>query len=117
MIDDKLLEKLSKHKDSDVRELVESYLFYVESPFEDSYLATYNTITSFNQKLREAKIDILNIDDKPKFEMAHKYLVELDGYLATLEKIRSRMSPEHQKKMDAKIKEAKIGDKDKSIAL
>lgn len=117
MIDEKLLEKLSKHKDAEVRELVESYIFYTESPFEDSYTATYKTIQSFNSKLQESKIDILSIEDKPKFEMAHKYLTELDGYLSTLEKIRSRMSPEHAKKVDEKMKEEKLGAKDKSLAF
>lgn len=117
MIDEKLLEKLSKHKEPEVRELVESYIFYAESPFEDSYTATYKTIQSFNVKLKESKIDILNIEDKPKFEMAHKYLTELDGYLNTLEKIRARMSPEYAKRIDEKLKEDKMGNKDKSLAL
>lgn len=81
--------------------------YYEQSPFVSSYEATYSTIERFNEQLKHNEIDIFNINDKPRFEMAHKYLTELDGYLTTLEKIRERMSPEEKKAVDAANKNHK----------
>lgn len=90
---------------------------YEKSPFESSYLACRRTIENFNRQLQSEEINILNIDDKPKFEMAHKYLTELDGYLATLDKIRMRMNPEEAKAAEQRVKHDKLNEKDKSLAL
>lgn len=97
--------------------LKELLKIYEESPFESSYIACKSTIENFNKQLSEKEINIFDIEDKPKFEMAHKYLTEIDGYLASLDKIRSRMNPEIAKDLDKKAKQAKIDEKDKSLAL
>ena len=78
----------------------EKVKFYEESPFVSSYEATYATIERFNKQLKDNEINILSIDDKVKFEMAHKYLTELSGYLKTLSEIRGLMSPEQQKEIE-----------------
>jgi hypothetical protein len=49
--------------------------------------------------------------------MAHKYLTEMDGYLATLEKIKAKMNPEIAKKAEQMLKQEKLSEKDKSLAL
>jgi hypothetical protein len=90
---------------------------YEDSPFESSYMACLTTIENFNRQLTSESINIMDIEDKPKFEMAHKYLTELDGYLSTLDKIRGKMNPDIAKNLDAKAKQSKIDQKDKSLAL
>lgn len=90
-----------------VEELQERLRWYEESPLESSYTACKNTIEKFNAQLSEKEVDIFDIETKPIFEMAHKYLTEMDGYLATLEKIRSRMNPELAKSIDKKITTAR----------
>jgi hypothetical protein len=101
----------------EIEELKSELKIYKDSPHENSYLACFKTIENFNDQLSAKKIDIFNVDETPIFEMAHKYLTELDGYLATLDKIRMRMNPEEAKAADQRAKHEKLNEKDKSLAL
>lgn len=109
------VKKIAK-KDPIIEELLRAYLMFSESPLISSYFATFNTIERWNSQLENNDIDILNSEDKTKFEMAHKYLIELDGYLETLEKIRKRMMPEMQENLND-IKKAKKMGKINSVAI
>lgn len=119
MIDEKKLEKLSKHKDEDVRELVEDYKNYTESPLEEAYLSILKQINHWLKEIDKSPISIKNTDDSDNkaFEKAHKLMTTLDSLFDKLEYLRSKMSPERQKKFEQLLKQDKMGEKDKSIAL
>ena len=101
-----------------IQELEEKLSIYEENPvLLSSYNACKVTVENYNQQLTDNKIDLLNVEDKPKFEMAHKYMTEMILYLNNIEKIRTMMSPAIAKKLDNQLKNDKASLKDKSLAL
>lgn len=119
MIDEKLLERLSKSKDADVKELVEDYKRYTESPLEPAYVSILKQINHWLDEINKSPINIKNTDDSDNkaFEKAHKLMTTLDPLFDKLEYLRAKMSPERQKKLEQSLKDSKMGEKDKSIAL
>jgi len=89
---------------------------FLSSPYLDSYRACMNTIQSWNRQLTAQEIDIFNVEDKPKFEMAHKYLTEQKPYIEQLEYLRSLMNPMQQREIMKNIENKKLGIAEK-IAL
>jgi len=96
---------------------VQEYIGYLEknlsqftdSPYLNSYLACWHTIENWNSQLQGKSIDIFNTEEKPKFEMAHKYLTEMKPYIEQLEYLRKLMTPEQQKELSEKIKMENVG--------
>lgn len=91
--------------------------FYEESPYNIAYKASKNTVDKLCSQLEENHIDLFTVEDKPKFEMIHKFLTELSSYIDTIEKIRAKMNPEIAAEIDEKAKSDKRSEKDKSMAV
>ena len=89
---------------------------FKESPYVNSFLSCYRTIENWNRQLSENEIDIFNVEDKAKFDMAHKYLTEQKPYIEQLEYLRKLMTPEQQKELAEKVKYENLGMAEK-IAL
>lgn len=101
----------------EIQELRERLKFYEESPYETAYKATVNTIEKLSNQLIDKNIDLFNVEDKPKFEMIHKFMTELSFYLKTQEEIRSKMNPDIAKQIERAAKNKKLEETDKSLAL
>ena len=80
-----------------------------ESPLVDSYLATLQFLNNIDSQIINGHIDIFDNDNKPKFEMAHRFLLEKTPYLEQLKYIRKEMSPEQALELEDKVKEKAIG--------
>ena len=105
-------------KDALVRisELETELSIFKESPLVNSYLSTLTFINKIDKQIKDKDIDIFNAENKPIFEMAHKYQTEKIPYLEQLEWLRNKMSPEQQKEANEKIKHDNLGIAEK-IAL
>lgn len=73
---------------------------FVNSPNVIAYNAIYRQVVKLCRQLEEGEIDIFNVEDKIKFEMAHKFMTELTQYLVALDEIRKRMTPDEVKKTE-----------------
>lgn len=82
---------------------------YEQSPYVSSYLSLAQTIDNWNKQLFEHQINILNVEDKPKFEMAHKFLTEQKPYIEQLEYLRKLMTPEEQREIAKKKSIENVG--------
>lgn len=92
-----------------IKEQDEELRKFKESPLASSYLSCLKTIERWNKQLYDKEIDIFNIEDKPKFDMAHKYLTEQKPYIEQLEYLRKLMTPEQQKELAEKVKYENLG--------
>lgn len=99
------------------QDLKDKLKIYEESPHEIAYRAATNTVNKLSEQLKDKHIDLFNSEDKPKFEMMHKFLTELTFYLDTIDKIRAKMNPEIAKQIDKQAKQEKLNDTDKSLPL
>lgn len=82
---------------------------YEKSPYSSSYLACKKTIDRWNNQLLDTEISILEAEQKPMFDMAHKYLTEQKPYIDQLEYLRGKMSPEDKKAADEIQKTENLG--------
>lgn len=74
---------------------------FVNSPNVIAYNAIYRQVVKLCRQLEEGEIDIFNVEDKIKFEMAHKFMTELTQYLVALDEIRKRMTPDEVKQVES----------------
>ncbi len=82
---------------------------YEKSPYSSSYLACKTTIDRWNEQLMETEISLLDSEQKPMFDMAHKYLTEQKPYIDQLEYLRGKMSPDDKKAADEIQKTQSLG--------
>ena len=114
---EKALQKKLEELENENAELLSKLKVYTDSPLETAYTAAVNTVNKYCEQCSKENVNLFDIEDKPKFEMVHKFMVELGLYLNTIDKIRSKMNPEIAKAIDKKTKQAKFDEKDKSLAL
>ena len=77
---------------------------YEESPLITAYISTLTFVNRLCKQIYTQEVDIFDPENKPIFEMAHKFQTELLPYLETLDEIRKKMTPEQQKELAEKIK-------------
>jgi hypothetical protein len=98
MIDEELLKRLSKSKDPDVKALVDQVGKMLESPYYDPFISLLVQKTDWNRQYREKGMNLFDSDDKPVFEVAHKFFLEMKPYLELEEYLRQKLTPEQQEK-------------------
>lgn len=84
---------------------------YKESPLVSSYLSTLTFIETTDQSIIDKADTMLSVENKPIFEMAHKYNIEKIPYFEQLKWLRKEMSPEQVKELDTKLTEHRIAKK------
>jgi len=111
-------DKITSLKDALVRisDLETELRQFKESPLVNTYLSTLTFINATDRSINEESDRMFTVENKPLFEMAHKYQTEKIPYLELLEWIRNKMSPEQQKELNEKIKHETLGIAEK-IAL
>lgn len=95
MIDEKKLEKLSKHKDEDVRELVGWALSIIKNPYYDGYLADLTQIMFIDKEIQNHPISIkaTSEEDTRLFDKVLKYMTERPKLQSSLESTRQKLLP------------------------
>ena len=76
-----------------------------KSPFYNSYVALKITTERWNKQLTEKEIDLFSIEDKPLFDMAHKYLTEQKPYLEQMDFLLGKMTPQEKDEAEKKLLE------------
>lgn len=96
MIDENLLEKLSKHKDVDVKELVNWALLIIKSPYYDGYLADLTQTMFIDREMQVSPISIKSTseEDTRLFDKVLKYMTERPKIYASLESTRQKLLPQ-----------------------
>lgn len=102
-----------------VIELEEKLRFYEESPLADGYENLYRQIERWNKQAGSPEVDLLKdeTNDIKRFEKASAYFLKIHEFYDNLDKIRSKMNPDIAKAIDKKMKQEKMEEKDKSLAL
>lgn len=83
MIDEKLLEKLSKHKDPEVMELLREYLMITENPIAQLYGDLANAANGLREHLNKKT---LNLKDDTFQISVFQFLKEADKVFSSMEK-------------------------------
>lgn len=83
-----------------IKELEDKLARFEKSPLKNAYLSVLETMTTWFEQIKTSKINITDSEDKPKFEMVHKFFTELMFYLETLDKIRAKMTPAESKELE-----------------
>lgn len=96
MIDEKLLERLSKSKDADVKELVEQCKVFTQSPYYNPLVSWLVQKADWEKQTRENKINIFKEENKPVFESLRKYFAEMKAMIDLEEFLRTKLTPEKQ---------------------
>jgi hypothetical protein len=96
MIDKDLLDKLEKHKDEDVRKLVNQCNLLIKNPDFQGFKAIRKTIEDWNQEITGKKIKIIDGDEEQYrvFEKAYKYITTIDKVYSQLDFMKKRLSSE-----------------------
>lgn len=96
MISKELLDKLSKHKDPEVRELAEEHQKLTSSPVIDGYRALRVQIDFWNHELIKSPVSISSgtEEDQRVFDKAHKYATSIDALYLKLDTMRNRINPD-----------------------
>ena len=96
MVDEKILERLSKSKDADVKELLRDYMALVESPYYTGYVSLLIQIETWNTEIKDEPVKLANKteEDQRAFEKSHKYFSTINTLYNQLEYLRAKMSPE-----------------------
>lgn len=98
MIDEDLLKKLAKNKDPDVRELLDQIARLFESPYYAPFVSLLTQKSSWNKQYQSKAMNLFDSEDKPVFEVAHKFFLEMKPYLELEEYLRQKLTPEQQEK-------------------
>jgi len=64
----------------------------VELPMYQSYVSISVQLKNWNKQLQESQIDLFNPENKPVFEMAYKYFVEMKPLLELQEFLKSKLA-------------------------
>lgn len=94
MIDSSLLNKLSNHKDPDVKNLVIQVNSMMENHHYESYISLSIQLKNWINQYKKNKIDLFNSEQKPIFEMAYKFYSELKPLLELQDYLKAKLSPE-----------------------
>jgi hypothetical protein len=102
--------KITTLKDALLRidELEGQLKIYTESPFVESYISTLTFINSTDKNIIDKVDDMMTVDNKVIFEMAHKYQTEKIPYFEQLDWLRKKMSPEQVEELENKVNEIRV---------
>lgn len=104
MIDEALLEKLAKHKDPDVRELVDAYKKLTQNPTVELYKSLYETVNFFGDHIKNKTLDL----EANVFQMsAFTFLKDCDKIFNSMEKGRLSFQKEDNSDVQSKKNLAK----------
>jgi hypothetical protein len=81
---------------SRVEELEKKLAVYESSPYKDSYLGVYMTVTRWSKELKDKTFEISSTsdDDVKAFEKAHKASTTMKTLFEQLDFLRSKLLPE-----------------------
>lgn len=119
-MDIKTAQSLSTHEEISVRELAKEYLAILSSPHYDTYQIVKDQIHDWNEQLKvkkgekkfdkkgkevgiKGRIDIFADADNKDFDRALKYFSEITHLHEVLDKLRSRFTPEENKKAEEAV--------------
>jgi len=103
MIDEALLEKLTKHKDENVRELAGWALKIIKTPYYDGYLADLTQMLFIDKEIQDSPISIKSAseEDTRLFDKVLKYMVDRPKIQASLESTRQKLLPKQVEQAQA----------------
>jgi Zn-dependent M16 (insulinase) family peptidase len=93
-----IAESLLKHKDENVRKLSEAYLKILQKPEYESYISLLTQYTNWTKQYQDNKINLFKADDKPIFEIAHKFFTEMKPYIDLLSLLQTKLTTEEVEK-------------------
>jgi hypothetical protein len=89
---------------------------FKESPYLTAFNANRKFMEDNCQTIENNTLDYSDSENKPIWEVRHKFLTEIQPYLENDEFLRNKMSPEQLKEANEKIKHDNLGIAEK-IAL
>lgn len=94
---DKIQEKAQKlltHKEQNVRELAEQFLKIYSKPEYDSFVSLMVQYNNWLAQFKEKQIDLFSVEQKPIFEVAHKFFSEMKPYIDMISYLQSKLTKE-----------------------
>lgn len=88
------IEKLKKENE-ELKARIEKI---IELPIYQSYLSISVQLENWNKQLQTQKINLFESENKPIFEMAYKYFVEMKPLLELQEYLRSKLTEDEAPK-------------------
>ena len=86
-----------------IKELKAKLAIYESNPFlVESYEAICYQLSSWNDQLKKQPIDLFAESTQKEFDRAFKFFAEIDTIYDTLDRLRSRMSPQEQTDVENK---------------